>query len=352
MKLLKTGLLLFLLFVMMVSSIAFAEGQGEAKPVTLKLSTHMPPDTFRSLGSRLLKEEIEKATDGKVLIDIYYASSIQAGPEVLIGIRDRVVEMGMVNPSYYPGQLPVHQGMIVFLEAPGTYHKMSEVVDKLYEMYPRLLAEIEDYNQKVMFTIFPCPFNLSSTVPVKSMEDFKGLKIRAANEIYLRMLGDLGAIPVSIPWADLYMSLQTGTIDAVWTNIEAEVAAKFYEVAPYGFTSVEMPLWIPFTYTMNKDVWDSFSPEVQEQINGALERVKERYAPLYDEAYEEMVEIWRTEGKDVVVASDEDVERWRNLDIIETLFDELAEKVEKNGVAEDGWKFVNDVSRVMAEALE
>jgi len=351
MKLLKTGLLLFLFFVM-VSSIAFAVGEGEEKSVTLKLSTHMPPDTFRSLGSRLLKEEIEKATDGKVKIDIYYASSIQTGAEVLIGIRDRVVDMGMVNPSYYPGQLPVHQGMIVFLKAPGTYNKMLEVVDKLYEMYPELLAELEDYNQKVMFTIFPCAFNLSSTVPVENMKDFEGLKIRAANEIYLRMLGDLGANPVSVPWNDLFMALQTGTIDAVWTNIEAEVAAKFYDVAPYNFTSVEMPLWIPFTYTMNQDVWNSFSPEVQEQINGALEIVKGRYAPLYDEAYEEMVEVMRAEGKGLLVASDEDVELWHNLDIIETLFDELAEKVEKNGVAEDGWQFIEDVNRVMTEAMK
>lgn len=351
MKLFKKGLLLFLFF-MLISIICFAGGQSEEKPITLKLSTHMPPDTFRSLGSRLLKEEIEKATDGKVKIDIYYSSSIQTGPEVLIGIRDRVVEMGMVNPSYYPGQLPVHQGMIVFLEAPGTYNKMLEVVDKLYEMYPGLLAEIEDYNQKVIFTIFPCAFNLCSTVPVESFEDFKGLQVRAANEIYLRMLGDLGAIPVSVPWNDCYMALQTGTMDAIWTNIEAEVAAKFYEVAPYNFTSVEMPLWIPFTYTMNQDVWDSFSPEIQEQINGALEIVKERYAPLYDEAYKEMVEVLRTEGKGLVVASDEDVELWRNLPVIETLFDELAVKVEENSVAEDGWQFINDVNRVMTEALE
>jgi TRAP-type C4-dicarboxylate transport system substrate-binding protein len=351
MRILKRVFLLFLFFVML-SSIAFAGGQGEEKSVTLKLSTHQPADSFRSLGSRLLKEEIEKATDGKVKIDIYYASSIQTGAEVLTGIRDRVVEMGMVNPSYYPGQLPVHQGMIVFLEAPGTYDKMSEVVDKLYEMYPELLAEIEDYNQKVMFTIFPCPFNLSSTVPVKSMDEFKGLKIRAANEIYLRMLGDLGAIPVSVPWNDCYMALQTGTIDAVWTNIESEVASKFYEPAPYGFTSVKMPLWIPFTYTINQDVWDKFSPEVQEQINGALEIVKERYAPEYDKAYEEMVEIYDREGEGTVIASDEDVEIWRNLDIIETLFDELAEKVEKNGVAEDGWQFIDDVNRVMTEAME
>lgn len=351
MKLLKTGLLLFLFFVM-VSSIAFAGGAGEEKSVTLKLSTHQAADTFRSLGSRLLKEEIEKATDGKVKIDIYYSSSIQTGAEVLIGIRDRVVDIGMVNPSYYPGQLPVHQGMIVFLEAPGTYNKMIEVVDKLYEMYPKLLAEIEDYNQKVIFTIFPCPFNLSSTVPVESMKDFKGLKIRAANEIYLRMLGDLGAIPISVPWKDCYMALQTGTIEAVWTNIESLVASKFYEVAPYNLTSVEMPLWIPFTYTMNQDVWDSFSPEVQEQINGALKIVKERYAPKYDEAYEEMVEVMRTEGKKLVIASDEDVDLWRNLDIVETLFNELAEKVEKNGVAEDGWQFIEDVNRVMTEAIK
>ena len=354
MRLLRTVFVLLLVF-SLSSFLAFAEGQqeasGEQKEVTLKLSTHHPGDVYRSLGARLIKEEIEKATNGKVKIDIYYSESLAAGSEVLSSVEKKIADIGDFNPAYYPGQTPLHAGLLVFTKAPPTHAQKKEVMNRSYEKYPELVEELEQYNQKILWQYYPTPLNLSSTEPVNSIEDFAGLKIRASSEAYLRMLESLGATPVSVPFTDCYMALQTGTIDGVFTNIAAMSGQKFYEPAPYSFTSQEMSIWLPFTYTINMDVWNSFTDETKEQINAAMERVDERYSPRYDEEYQKQVKIFRDEGKELVKASKEDVETWQNLEIIDTLKQELAEKAEAAGI-EDGMQFVEDHERFMEEAAE
>ena len=353
MRLLKRVSLLFF-FLILVSFLAFSVGNDEAhakKTVTLRLSTHHPPDVFRSIGSRLVKEEIEKATNGLVKIDIYYSQSLAKGREVLDAVKDGVVDIGDVNPAYYPGQLPLHSSVIVFTKAPPKHRQKKEVVYRTYEKYPEYLAELEKYNQKFLWQYFPGSLNLSSKTPVKSLQDFKGLKIRASTEVYLRMLKSIGAIPVSVPFNDCYMALQTGTIDGVFTNIEAMSGQKFYEPAPYSFTSEKLGLWVPFTFTINKNKWDRFSPEIQEQIKKAMERVDERFGPMYDDAYAAEVKIFRDRGKGLVMASDEDVRTWQNLPILEKLREELAAKATKAGFP-NGRQFVDDIERFMEEAAK
>ncbi len=349
--------LLPLLVLILVSGFVFAEGQKEsdgkaaAKPVTLRLSTHHPADVSRSVGSRLLKEEIEKATNGMVKIDIYYSESLAKGREVLDAVKQRVVDIGDVNPAYYPGQLPLHSGILAFTKVPPRYSQKVEVMANAYAKYPQFRQEIENYNQKILWQYFPGSLNLSSTTLVESIDDFKGLKIRASSEVYLRMLKDLGAIPVSVPFTDVYMALQTGTIDGVFTNIEAMTGQKFWEPAPYSFTSEDLGLWLPFTFTINKDTWDKLSPEIQQQIETATARVSERYGPMFDQAYADEVATFTKYGKSLLMASARDVEIWQNVPILETIKKELAARAKEAGIA-NGQQFVDDFERFIDESMQ
>jgi TRAP-type C4-dicarboxylate transport system substrate-binding protein len=335
------------LFVIMAAGFSFAADDE----VTLRLSTHHPPDVYRSVGARLLKEEIEKATGGKVKIDIYYSESLADGAEVFDSVKAGIVDIGDVNPAYYPGNMPIHSQLLVFTESPPKHDQKVEVMKRIYENYPAVKQEIEKHNQKIFWQYFPTPLALSATKPVKTIQDFKGMKIRASSEAYLRMLEDLGAIPVSVPFTDCYMALQTGTIDGVFTNIAACSGQKFYEVAPYTFTSQDLGLWLAFTYTINQKVWDGFSEETQNQILDAVKRVDERFGPMFDNEYQNQVKLFSDKGKEVVMASEEDVKTWQNLPIIETMKMELAEKAEQAGV-ENGEQFIKDIEMYMKEARQ
>jgi TRAP-type C4-dicarboxylate transport system substrate-binding protein len=184
---------------------------------------------------------------------------------------------------------------------------------------------------------------------VKSFKDFKNLKIAAPDEVKLKLLKALGAVPVSISSSDRYMALQTGTIDAVLTNIDSSAGLKLQEPAPYTFTSKKMGIWVFFSYTMNQEVWDSFSPMIQDQINNAIEKVEERYIPMYEEYYEKTIEDLRNGREGVItIASDEEVQTWYSLPVLEEIEKELAERAEKIGI--DGNQFIEDVKRILKEA--
>lgn len=76
--------------------------------------------------------------------------------------------------------------------------------------------------------------NLMTTVPVHSVEDLEGLKIRIPNNtIQIKGFEALGATPTPLPLGDVYTALQQGTIDGVENPAAALLGLGFAEVAKY-----------------------------------------------------------------------------------------------------------------------
>jgi len=73
--------------------------------------------------------------------------------------------------------------------------------------------------------------NVYSTVPITSLADLKGLKIRTPIEV--EVWKALGAIPTSMPFAEIYTALQTGLVKAAENCPTSYVINKHNEAAPY-----------------------------------------------------------------------------------------------------------------------
>jgi TRAP-type C4-dicarboxylate transport system substrate-binding protein len=98
------------------------------------------------------------------------------------------------------------------------------------------------------------PRGLSANRAVYSVNDLKGLKIRtAASETALRLWKHFGALPQQIAYADLYMALKTGVVEAQENGALVVASSKFYEVQKYYIRTdyirdietfyMSMPLW-------------------------------------------------------------------------------------------------------------
>jgi TRAP-type C4-dicarboxylate transport system substrate-binding protein len=75
---------------------------------------------------------------------------------------------------------------------------------------------------------------LWTTKPVKSLADLKGMKIRTPGGLQTSYIKALGAEPVFMPLGDVYLALETGTIDGLVTCPPLVLAFKLFEVAKYG----------------------------------------------------------------------------------------------------------------------
>jgi TRAP-type C4-dicarboxylate transport system substrate-binding protein len=93
--------------------------------------------------------------------------------------------------------------------------------------------------------------NFIATKPIRTMDDFKGMKVYVGSKLQGEIVERLGAAPISGNTSDIYQGLQRGTFEAATTGWAAVAAFKLFEVTKAGF---EAPMGNPTNFLlMNKD---------------------------------------------------------------------------------------------------
>lgn len=112
------------------------------------------------------------------------------------------------------------------------------------------------------------PRQLTSNKPVKTAADFKGLKIRTAESALVQQtMKRLGAIPVVVPFADLYLALRQGTVDAQENNFITVKTSSLFEVQKYMMkTDYIRDVSAIF---ISENVWKQMSPYQQSVVKDA-----------------------------------------------------------------------------------
>jgi len=322
------GIFLFvtILIVSLVISVCAAE-----KTIILSLAEFNPPESESGRQSIIFQEELAEKTGGKVNLKIYWAGSLLGGKEILRGVQDGVADMGSINPNYYPNQLPISGVFNVIPKGPVKYESQIMVYEKVNEKVLAWEQEFLSHNQIPLYKYALSDKAICSTKPIASLKDFENQKMRAASRWLLDMMSAVGATPVSVPWADCYMALQTGTIDAVLTNLGSIHYAKLDEVAQ---NILLLPgLWAKPAcfYTINTDVWNGLSEEIQGQFEEALEVAYTRYGKLYEEEWSTVVRETKEMGSIVNSMSKQDMEEWVSLPVVDKMQAQWIKEMEEQG---------------------
>ena len=111
---------------------------------------------------------------------------------------------------------------------------------------------------------------LFSKTPVRTLKDIVDKKMRVPEiESYLRLWEALGTRPTRVTWAEVYMGLKQGVIDACEGPVTAAYAAKFHEAAPY--VTLTRHLQSTYFIMMNGAAWDSLTPELKKVVQSAAD---------------------------------------------------------------------------------
>lgn len=184
------------------------------KPITLRYSTMNPMEHISYKVANEIKAEVEKKTEGRVLIDIYPAAQlgdwIQIYDELMMGSIDMAHSS---VPETYDARMAV--GYFPYLaknykELEEVFAPESYVVKKMQEMQAK---------QGVYF----CGFFAEGLAGIgtdkeitnpASLTTDKGILIRtAAMDCYIKSLEYTGFRTTSIPFSDIFASMQTGVVD-------------------------------------------------------------------------------------------------------------------------------------------
>lgn len=325
----------------------------EEYEITLNYSDHDPPSGMRT---KFIEEywfpEIEKETDGKVKINAIYGGGLLSSSEALDGVRDGVADMGLIYPDNYPQRMFTYDLFKLFPEAPEDFDSIYNIFDQAMDELPTLRDNLEENNQIPLLITTGLPIVFGSSEKLDSLADLEGGQWRASSRWYLEAIKNVGANPISVPWEDVYMSLETNVIAGVMTNYDGFHMMNFYESAPNIIVGTRLWWSAPFIHTMNKDAWDRLPIDIQEGILRATETAQKEFGNVYQAELEEAIQIQEEAGANVKIADDEDVAMYSD----EELFTELRniwakEAKEKHGI-EDADQYIEDLERIMNEAIE
>ncbi|WP_088286827.1 sialic acid TRAP transporter substrate-binding protein SiaP [Ideonella sp. A 288] len=233
-------------------------------------------------------EEIKKRTNGKFDIQVFPASSLGKETDINQGMTLGTVDMIISGPSFaarsYP-RLGIAYYPFIFRDADHQLaYSKSEVFKEM----------VDGYRAKTGIQILAYTYyGARHTTAQKAFTDcagMKGLKIRVPDvPAYRATPESCGANPTPIAFAEVYLALQNGTVDAQENPLTTIEAKKFYEVQKHimltghivdGLTTQVAPhVWTKLTDAEKK----IFGEVAQEAAARASAQIKKREAELVEE---------------------------------------------------------------------
>jgi TRAP-type C4-dicarboxylate transport system substrate-binding protein len=211
-------------------------------------------------------EKVERESGGRMVISIYPAMQLGGqSPMLLNQVRDGVVDIVWTLSGYTPGRFP---SLEVF-EMPGLNAHPAIMNLAIAEFVERRPEEFADY--KIIAAFVHAGQALHSKVPVRSPEDFAGMKIRIPSRLSGWVVEAMGASPVGTPAAKIPELLSKGVVDAAFIPFEVVQALKVHELVDY-----HVVLDLPgsdrfhtqiFIMAMNWDSYQALPAELQDVID-------------------------------------------------------------------------------------
>ena len=174
-------------------------------------------------------DEIKKRTNGKYEIQVFPASSLGKESDINNGLTLGTVDIILTGASFAGNSykpLAITYFPFIFRDAEHQLkYARSDVFRELSKGYDdktgNHITALNYYGAR----------HVTSNRPITKPEDMKGLKIRVPDApAYLAFPKSLGANPTPIAFAEVYLALQNGTVEAQENPLPTIEAKKFYEV--------------------------------------------------------------------------------------------------------------------------
>lgn len=260
---------LILLAIFCFSSL-FAPAALAASKQTFAVTNDSAEDTVTHLMTVKFAELLNQKSGGSYKTQVYPSGQLGSDRELLQSAQ--AGDIAFVLQTTAP-QVNFVPKLSVF-DLPNLFPNIEVARRSIDSFLPTIAKEYEKNGFKIL-GIGDQGFRvMSSNKKIDKLGDFKGIKIRTMeNKYHIAYWRALGANPTPLPWGEVYLSLQRGTIDAQENPIEVIVAAKLYEQQKYVIMTNHVLHSI--TITMSKKIYDKLPAEDKKLIEeAAAETVK------------------------------------------------------------------------------
>ena len=290
-------------------------------------------------GGRKFGELMEKATGGKVKVNIYAADQLTNGNQSE-GIQ------ALMNGD--PVQISMHSNLIYsafdprfnVVSLPFIYDSVEDADAKFDGEAGEKLKEIlGEYGLHCMGIAENGFRELTNSVrEVKSVDDMKNLKVRVAgSNLLMECYKRWGADATNLNWSETYTALQQNTVEGQENPLPAIDAASVQEVQPY--CSMWDAIYDCLFFCINQDIYDGLTPEQQAVVDKAGRMAVEYERYINRSGANEIMNRWE-EKNGVTFTAKEDMDIDSFKEAVEGVDQWFVEELKNQGY-DDGQELVD-----------
>ena len=233
------------------------------KKTTIKwrMQTYAGP----ALAEHVIKNSIDwfnKAANGEMVIELYNADQLVPMSELFRALTKGTVDAvqadddsiaAPVDVAIFAAYFPFASRYSLDVPVLWNWYGLNEIWEEAY-------SEVKGVTWLSSGAWDPC--NFATRKPINHLEDFKGLRM------YMfptggRFMQQFGVVPMSLPYEDVQMALQTGELDGVaWSGITEDYTVGWADVTKYYLTNPISGAWAG-SYFANTDSWNQVPEHLQ-----------------------------------------------------------------------------------------
>jgi len=245
----------------------------EYPKVNLRFALYTTENLAQSKNFKQWADEIKEGSGGKITVQFFWSQSLGKAAELLDLVSAGAVELAAPAVSYHAAKVPlmnVTQLPMIFPTAKSA-QMAAEAISKTKAV------QAEHARNKVVplaWTSLPT-YHALCNKEIKTVADFKDLKMRSYGEYLPQLWQKLGAVGVTVLAPEVYEGLQRGNIDCSYLPNDFAFAYKLHEVAKF-YNTANFGAIVAWPIYVNADKWNSWPPHVQKLLLDAGAKVGER----------------------------------------------------------------------------
>ena len=331
--------IIVLLMVLVAFVFATHSFSHAAEVIKLKGANYLPVTHPMSVLSGWFCDEVKKRTNGQVEITYHPGGTLLNPVKMYDGVLTGITDLGFSHIQYTRGRFPVTEVFDLPLGFPSGWTATAVATDFFNKYKPKEWDDVQ-----VLYLTTSGPIILQTvSKPVKTLEDVKGIKIRAVGQM-ADIIKGLGGVPVPLQMPDVYDSLLRGVIEGVTVDLSTLKYWKFAEVTKYVTADWQLGTGITFYWVIKKDKWNALPPDIQKIFTQVASEARDKQAALWDSMDIEGRDLFTSKGGQMIYLSDAEAQKW--VKAVEPVIESYKKQMASKGHSEaevDGWiKYIRE----------
>ena len=304
------GLLASMLFII-PSCVPMQQNQTHSasaapKPIRLIFAASDPDTNFMALAQKLWATELEERTNGAVVVEFHWGGELAEMTDTLEVTQKGIADICNIIPPYFRDVFPIHnfEDIYAYHDKPLARIMTNQTID---DIFPEAEAEWTNAGLKRLYSMGLAQHHIGSIRPIRTLEDFEGLKIRATGKLNNAIFSSVGARPIAFPTTEAYDQFSKGMIDAELNDYDCFIRFGSCEVINY-ITRLYIGANPCLTTCMNLDTWNELPLDVQQVIMELREEFPIKYNELMKQQYMEIsIPLIKAKGIEIIDLPPEDL---------------------------------------------